>query len=459
MAINTILLPIETKAREFSAKLLASCFLAEAGFRIHLGGHLALHERINALPRGIYIEKAIHNGNLHDVVMQRARGNRVAAWCEEGLTIYNQDFYRNRRVSVPLLRHLDVFFAWGGLQAETIRSKAPEFADRLVLAGNPRLDILRAPFRAYLEPEAQRLREQHGRFILINTNFLHYNNYYGTDYYLNKKELAPDEQNEEHLNYLRELWAYSKGNFERYVPMVETLCKAFPQHTVIVRPHPSENHAIWREKTAHLANARILFEGSALPWIQASEVMIHNNCTTSVEGFMLQKPVVSYRPNQVEAYAQPLTRAVSRMAYSEDELVAAIEASLEHGPQSLNELAEEDAALVRHYIATVDGPYSCQRITDSLLDLAGSKRIERLPLSESLPWRRRDAELRLRARVARWLGRDRQDVVYSNQKFSGISAEECRKGIDIFSQESGRFGKIRVHPWKRDARIMVIEAE
>ncbi len=456
-AIDTILLPIETKAREFTAKLLASCFMSEAGFRVFLGGHLALYRHISRLPRGIYIEKAIHNGNLHDVAMQRVRGNRAVAWCEEGLTIYNRDFYCNRRVSTPLLEYLDAFYAWGQLQGDAILSKAPEFADRLVLAGNPRLDLLRAPFRAFFATEAEALKREHGRFILINTNFLHYNNYYGTDYYLNKKELAPDEQNEAHLEYLRGLWAYSKTNFEHYVPMVETLCQAFPDHKIIVRPHPSENHSIWREKTAHLENARILFQGAALPWILASEVMIHNNCTTSVEGFMLEKPVVSYRPVVNEAYAQPITQAVSRMAHTLDELIEAIKTSLENGPLTLHNLDPESAALVRYYIATVEGPFACERIVESLCDISQHKKLTKMNRRASLPFRRKEAELRLRGFAARVLGRDKEDTVYSQQKFPGISAAECNAGIAVFAKSSGRFGKIVAVPWKKDERIMEIK--
>ena len=454
-AIDTILLPIETKAREFTAKLLASCFMAEAGFRVFLGGHLDLYKRINQLPRGIYIEKAIHNGNLHDVAMQRVRGNRVTAWCEEGLTIYNRDFYCNRRVSTPLLSYLDAFYAWGQLQGDAILSKAPDFKDKLVLAGNPRLDLLRAPFRAFFAEEAEALKREYGRFILINTNFLHYNNYYGTDYYLNKKELAPDEQNEAHLEYLRGLWAYSKTNFEHYVPMVETLCKAFPEHKIIVRPHPSENHEIWREKTAHLDNARILFKGAALPWILASEVMIHNNCTTSVEGFMLEKPVVSYRPVIKEAYAQPITKAVSRMSHTLDELVAAIQTSLEQGPLTLHDLDPENAALVRYYIATVEGPYACERIVDSLCAISQQK-LTKMELLASLPFRRKEAELRLRGFTARMLGRDKEDTVYSQQKFPGISVAECNAGIDVFRKASDRFSGVQAASWRKDERIMEI---
>ncbi len=71
---------------------------------------------------------------------------------------------------------------------------------------------------------------------------------------------------------------------------------------------------------------------------------------------MLEKPVVSYRPVIKEAYAQPITKAVSRMSHTLDELVAAIQTSLEQGPLTLHDLDPENAALVRYYIATVEGP-------------------------------------------------------------------------------------------------------
>ena len=212
----------------------------------------------------------------------------------------------------------------------------------------------------------------------------------------------------------------------------------------------------WREKTAHLPNARILFEGAALPWILASDVMIHNNCTTSVEGFMLEKPVVSYRPVIKEAYAQPITKAVSRMAHTLDELVEAIRASLQHGPLRLEDLDSEDAALVRYYIATVEGPFSCQRIVESLCSISQTQKLNKMALGASLPFRRKEAELRLRGFAARVLGRDKQDTVYSKQKFPGISADECNAGISVFGKASDRFADIKASPWKKDNHIMEI---
>ena len=86
-----ILLPIETKAREFHAKLLLICFAAENDFNIILGDQNEMNRNMKCLPRGIFIDKSIAITKIKSFQKKKKVGNCVVAWCEEDGKWYIQD--------------------------------------------------------------------------------------------------------------------------------------------------------------------------------------------------------------------------------------------------------------------------------------------------------------------------------------------------------------------------------
>lgn len=74
--------------------------------------------------------------------------------------------------------------------------------------------------------------------------------------------------------------------------MLPTLSKQFSDYTIIVRPHPSELIDTWIDAANGLDNVKVIREGAVGPWIQGSEFIIHNGCTTAIESYLLEKPVI-----------------------------------------------------------------------------------------------------------------------------------------------------------------------
>ncbi len=464
-------LPIEIKSREFRAKLLLACHAAEAGFPVVLGSHQEFSRRLPSLPPGIYAEKAIHATCLHDVLRDRVCGNRVVAWCEEGLNIFNHDFYGRVRVSPEVVSHLDRFFAWGANQAEAVATAAPSIAPRTVLAGNPRFDVLRPPFRQALEPSAQRLRDEYGPFLLVNTNFAIFNNYFSYDFFLAKKIYATAALCEDLRDFLHDWYEYTRETFERFKAVVRRLGREFPELRIIVRPHPSENRENWERATEGLDNVLVRMEGSAIPWILASRAMMHNNCTTGVEAYVLGKPVVSYRPVRDQRYAQELSNAVSRAAFDEDAAVAALREAMaepEHS-EGYAVLAPAAQAVVDRYVANLGGRFSCEIMVEALKDLAqrtssakAGGRFERvappLSLQTKLAWRLREFKVSGRAKLSRLAGGGKQDFAYEKHKFPGVDPEEIASRLEFFRQATGRFGNVRASRVSGSRTLFCVEA-
>ena len=54
---TTLLIPSETRTREFDAKLLLASFATEQGYDCIVGSRMAMHQVIGSLPIGVYIAK------------------------------------------------------------------------------------------------------------------------------------------------------------------------------------------------------------------------------------------------------------------------------------------------------------------------------------------------------------------------------------------------------------------
>ena len=231
--------------------------------------------------------------------------------------------------------------------------------------------------------------------------------------------------------------------FQKLLPL---LSKEFSEHTIIVRPHPAENHAPWVEKAKDLLNVQVLFEGSVNEWLLAADVMIHNNCTTGVEAFLLERPVISYRPFKDEAAEDKLPNEVSFQVECEEELLTVIRRFTGGKTVSRDERRQQER-FARQYIANLDGKLACDTIMDTI------DRLD-LPLNEGvfpLDHEKLSLKSRLIGQVKQTKKRIRQIKtgkanLYTKQKFPGLTLYEVEKIIHEFRMATGRFLDLEAVP-------------
>jgi len=442
---TNLLLPIETKVREFQGKVLLSCFAAEAGFRVVIADQNEMHRYLNYLPRGIYIDKSIVRTKIKSFQKNRRIGNRVVAWCEEGLSFRVPNDYLNYNISLEAYDLADHFFTWGEFHEKTLRQKIEDRDGKIVCAGNPRFDLLRHPFREIFSPEAEKLRERLGPFILINTNFSRYNHFNGPDFFINKLKEAGRIKDAEHEAFLERWKDYLGEMYHHFVTMTRHLREAFPRHRIIIRPHPSESQERWRDETKDLQNVEVIHEGNAICWIMASQVMIHNSCTTGVEAYVLDEPVVCYCPITSEIFDSKLPNGISSKAFSPDELTVIIKKVLEDSAGYVRDEHENPQAnaLIAEYIKNVNGPTACENIISALKGMVerDPQLKNQTPVSPSERLRRRLDVYAMSTK--RMLNRLRKSAsgggAYLKQKFPGLMLEEIEHLIEAYKQVTGRF--------------------
>jgi len=446
------LLPVETKAREFHAKLLVGAEAVERGYSVVLGEQNAMVRQIAYLPRGLYIDKSVASTKTKHFQHLRQQGNKVAAWCEEGLVYRDRDAYLRQRISVDSLAEVERFFCWGDVQRADIATKivaaavaaakaaAGDGGGKLVPTGNPRFDLLRPEFRDLFAPRARELRGEYGKFILINTNFARYNHFHGEDNLLavQRQRGAVDGADEEAFLLA---WRDFLGRmYHAFAAMLAPLSAAFPEHRIILRPHPSENHERWAGECVGLDNVEVKFAGNVVPWLMAAGVLIHNSCTTGLEGFLLDRPVIAYQPVRSQVYDSFLPNVVSQQVADLPTLVQAVGEALDGG--TVNGGDDGTAAASRYY-AALDGAAAVDRVLDAVdgLDLPRTQ-----PTGPGYHLGRLSGHLHIPARnLARRLLRPGA-AAYGRQKFPHLDLAEMRRELAGLQAASGRFGAVKVAP-------------
>ncbi len=434
-----LILPIETKVREFEGKLLLAAAAAERGWHVLLGDQNELLTQIRHLPRGLYLDKSVARTKTAHFRRLKQQGFAVAAWCEEGLVYLNPEIYLSHRVAEESLAEVAAFLAWGPRQWQDMTRALPAYAGRIVATGNPRGDVLRPELRALHRRRVDSIRDQHGRFLLINTSFARYNHQLGDFHMIELQRRRGIAQRPEEIAELTAWCEHIRDQFGDFVAMLPELRRRFPEHRLIVRPHPSENFERWRRETADLENVEVRHEGPTHAWLLAADAMVHAACSTGFESYLMGRPAVSYRPHSSALFDAEIPLIGSHRAATPDELETGIRAAMADAAHGT------DAALAAPYVDGLSGDLAVDRILDVLEDVAAER--DRLRGGPVARLRRRGTALRQSGkRRLRALARARgRDSLYAAQKFPGLDAEEVTETLETLRQACGRFEQVRLH--------------
>ena len=369
-----LIIPVENQVRELDPKLLLACIAARRGFPSYIGSRREFHFDITSFPRGIYLSKSITGASDMMFRIMRNLGHKIVAWDEEALVHLPAETYYSRRLSPDAMAYVSHFFAWGEDNAELWRAY-PHLPRNAVIdvTGNPRNDLLRPELHSYYDDEVDKIKRAYGNFILVNTNFNHVNAFTPVQNLFQPVDAPGDTpkfgraakgMTREYAEGLRD---HKQSIFEDFRDMIPILDEAFPDHNIVVRPHPTESQEIYHQIAARCERVKITNEGNVVPWLLATRALIHNSCTTGVEAYVMRVPALTYRASVNEIYDfgfYRLPNSVSHTCHSIEELKATLQKILsgELGPAD----GDERKQLVEHYLAAQEGPLACERMVDVL---------------------------------------------------------------------------------------------
>jgi len=444
---STLIIPVENQCRELDAKLLLSCIAAERGFPVVLGSRTFIHFEIASLPRGVYLAKSMRSlsERMFDIV--RKLGHEIIAWDEEGLVRMPDDHYWSRRLSPKTSEKLAALMAWGPDDARAFREYPGHAGAPIYITGNPRGDVMRRELWGYYAEEIEQIRERFGTFVLINTNFGWSNHFLPK--FNQTREDATDP-------FIANLIEHRAVVFEAFKQMIPVLSEELPEKTILIRPHPIESHTPWDQIAEKFKNVSVCNEGNVIPWLLAADALIHNSCTTAVEGFILERPVLAFEPQEPENFEAELPNALSTRVSSVGELVSSLRSILA-GDFSVRDMDEKRHRLENH-ITALDGPLASERIVEVLEQLGYA---ERQPKPSGVaPFLIGSAHTKLRTAVKRVNMKrrgHRNSIEYHDHRFPEITVTELREKVSRLGRMLGRFD--RIHIRKHSDHIFEIRCE
>jgi surface carbohydrate biosynthesis protein len=441
-----LLIPVEQQQRELDAKLLLACCAAERGFRVVLGSRHELHLRAARLPRGIYFAKSFRSLSVRIFEILRSLGSDVVACDEEALIPYPDALFFTRRVSPEAMALVSAFFAWGPASA-ALFMRCPGYPGAPVHdTGHPRGDLMRPELRPLLEESVRALRRRFGHFLLVNTNFGTVNHLVPSLGWLND----PEQTRLEALppGYVDGLALHRRALFEHFQQMVPALARAFPDRQIVLRPHPVEDHAVWRRVAAGHGNVHVLHEGNVLPWLAAAAAVVHNGCTTGVEAFAMGTAAVAYRPLESEEHDLFLPNALGYAAATLPELCDRLRWIADGGRGAPDDPAQQK--LLAQHLSAREGPLASDRIADALLEhlRAGRGPAEVDPAARLLARLHSEG----RALVKRLQGLRRGNVNhpdFQKHRYPGVGQAQLEQRIADLGGTLGRFDGLRTRPLGR----------
>ncbi len=457
MPKTPLIIPVENQVRELDPKLLLSCIAARRGFTVYIGSRREIHFHIPTFPRGIYLSKSMTGASDLMFRIMHALGHQIVAWDEEALVHLPDDIYYSRRLSPGAMNHVSHFFAWGEDNAELWRRFPKMPADAAIhVTGNPRNDLLRPEMHAYYAAEVKKIRAAQGKFFLINTNFNHVNGFTPVqNLFLSRAGdgtpppfgRAAKGMTREYASGLKDL---KEAVFSDFKAMIPRLDQAFPDHTIVVRPHPTENPEVYRTIAQDCQHVTVTNEGNVVPWLLAAQAVIHNGCTTGVEAYVMRVPAITYRASQSHVYDYGFYRlpnTVSQTCINFDELRTMLQ-QIADGTYQLEESTER-RQIVNECLAAVEGPLACERIVDVLEQMTSQND------QSNKPW----VGERLKGWLL-WAGRTRvkrykdsrpgshNRLEFQKHRYPDVSLEDIRERIARFQHLLGNVQDLKVDKWR-----------
>ena len=313
-------LPIETYSREFHSKLYLAYKACQKGWTVVIGPEYDINKLARYSPSGVYFGIGFHLKSKKTSKILKETGHLIILQDEEGLDRWPSNIYKEYRVDPEIYNFVEYFLCWGN-EDKKILDTAFKNPINAIAVGNLRLDLLNHKLKKIFLDSVDDIKNNYGDFVLINGKFGTVNHINGLDYYLNDLKMrgwinTPIKE-EFHMQRID----FQKKIFEKMSELSIELAKSGQK--VVVRPHPAESIIEWQKKINNYSkNIKIIRYGNIIPWLMAAKLIIHNGCTTAIEGLLLDKTIVSYRPHKNSKIETDLPNMISICLESKDEVVS-----------------------------------------------------------------------------------------------------------------------------------------
>jgi surface carbohydrate biosynthesis protein len=323
-----IYLILEIKKRELDSRCYFAIKSCLNGFETVISKKNIFYKNKSLFKTGMVLLKSLGINYYKEIVDIKKCGHYVSVMDEEGLMYFSKEDFIQRRIYKENLKKIDYIFTWGENDYNMLSGSLPKFKNKIFKTGSSRIDILKKPINQIYQKEAKIIKEKYGDFFLLNTFFTYTNHFFGSWIKKRKEVLQSEGFDEKSLVYSNGLRMekLQKETLKSTIDFIEKFSKKFPNAKLIIRPHMSENHDLWKKISKKYANVLTIYDDlNACSWIMASNFSISSNCTTSVEAFLLKKLNFNFEPFEDNNVLYQLPKMTGIKVKSTEELLKKIE--------------------------------------------------------------------------------------------------------------------------------------
>jgi surface carbohydrate biosynthesis protein len=302
----TIVFPIETLTRELDSKLVIAMALAGQGCRTIVGHKEAMKSLASVSQHIVWQGKAIFStgSNAHIADDLNARGSAIMFIHDEGgmhqVKTWPYHVLKTHRVEYLRKSSINRVCVWGQRQKEVLAEYAGELCDAIRVTGTPKFDLCSPSYGWVTKAKNEEKKSKYGPYILACTRFSTAAHSQGQEDTFRRKlnpVLWPASMTTGEIADLWfAKWQRDVHDFADFVILTKEIARNYPHHTLILRPHPSENLNFYKCAFASFQNVTVTREDSVIPWIRSAEVVVHSNCTTGIEAVLAGRPVLNLLP-------------------------------------------------------------------------------------------------------------------------------------------------------------------
>jgi len=208
-------------------------------------------------------------------------------------------------------------------------------------------------------------------------------------------------------------------------------CNQFNNVNIIIRPHPAEDPDHWNNLAKKYQNVILQSKGDIASWIVGSKAVIHSSCTTGMEAFILDKPVLSFLPYTDHEYSTQISNKVSKISKDEEGIFSSLQEILD-GKELSNYSKIDCYEYLKKHIENLKGSSSWDLI---------SSEIESMSVPEDTlgpVYLNYQTKLKRQLLIIKQRIFNPKSITYEKQKFDGISFEEINEKISRLSNISNK---------------------
>jgi surface carbohydrate biosynthesis protein len=396
----------------------------------------------------VFLSHNARDGRESSFKRLKSYGHKIAVLDEESLIRQSDEIFLNKH-SNDSFENVSRLLTWGESDAALWKNSNRIDNSIIAVTGNPRVDLLRPELRSTFEAEVDAIKWRYGAYVLINTNFPTVNHFIPNRSTL---RLADGVKDDQLLKDKDDFLAYKRSLFNKFIEMIPVVAREISPCTLIIRPHPTESHAPWKELASAFKNIHVIFEGSVVPWLIGASVLVHNGCTSAVEATLLGTRVVNFKPLSSFKFDNPLTSALGHVCKNADEVSQKVMSSL--ASEKLDSLPGQKSTL-DHYIMNPKNKLCADLIMDTLVAIpeqgsAGASSTLAINLRKIAAFYRKT-----RRHGEILLNKDRQLVRdKAEQKFAPLSAGDLQIKIAGFQSALNRFQNSKINSIGRNVFML-----